>query len=82
MAYSKINERAAAVTGAIVGLLCWVLGLGVGFGGMPMYNLMNGMMGGYYGYSGLATSLLVSLAIAGAIVGAVIGFVYNWALEL
>ncbi|MDE1828390.1 MAG: hypothetical protein KGH65_04480 [Candidatus Micrarchaeota archaeon] len=83
-AFSQINVKAAAITGAAVGLLCWLLGAGIGFSGMPMYGFLNGGMMGYYmmGSSGYAVLYLITLGIVGAVVGAIIGFVYNWALKL
>jgi len=82
--FSQINVRAAAITGAVVGGACWLLGAGIGFGGMPMYGFVSGGMMGYYmmGYSGYAVLYLIALGIIGAIVGAIIGIVYNWALRL
>ncbi|MDE2217305.1 MAG: hypothetical protein KGJ87_09135 [Planctomycetota bacterium] len=83
-AFSQINVRAATITGAAVGLLCWLFGAGIGFASMPMYGFVSGGMMGYYmmGYSGYAVLYLITLGIVGALVGAIIGFVYNWALRL
>lgn len=81
--FSEINAKAAAVTGAVVGALCWVLGFGVGFLGTPAYGFMGGMMGYYVGgYGGIAFLYLITLVVLSALLGAAIGLVYNWALEL
>ncbi|MDE1869423.1 MAG: hypothetical protein KGH71_00360 [Candidatus Micrarchaeota archaeon] len=82
MVFLEINLRAATITGAVVGFLCWILGLGIGFGGMPMYGFMNGMMGYYMlGYSGYTGLYVIALVVVGGILGAIIALVYNWALR-
>lgn len=83
MVFSQINVKAATITGAVVGFLCWILGLILGFGSMPMYGFINGMMGYYMmGYSSFAGLYFAVLIITGAILGAIIGVVYNWALKI
>ncbi len=75
MAFSEINVKAATITGAILGLLCWLLVVPYGFVGY-------GMMG--YGSAFRVYGLLsvVLDAALGAIAGAVIGIIYNLALKL
>ncbi|MDE1857156.1 MAG: hypothetical protein KGH98_03690 [Candidatus Micrarchaeota archaeon] len=85
--YPDINVRAAAITGAILGFLCWLLVIPYGAG----YGMMGYMMGYSYGTSatygmGLfhnysPLSIFADIVL-GAIAGAVIGIVYNWALRL
>lgn len=83
-AFSEINVKAAAIAGAVVGFLCWLLSLPFGYEGYGMMGYGGGygmgMMNGLYPAFGLLT---VALGIVlGAFIGAVIGVVYNWALRL
>ncbi len=77
MNFSQINVKAAAITGAVIGFLCWLLVIPYGFSG---YGLMGNMMGDiFHSYSAISVVLDI---IIGAILGAAIGIVYNWALKL
>lgn len=80
--FSVINVRAATITGAIFGFLCWLLFTPYG---TPYYGIMGYMMGystymmGVFHYSPL--SILTDIVL-GAIAGALIAIIYNWALKL
>lgn len=81
--FSEINVKAATVTGAVIGLLCWLFGFGIGFGNMPMYGFVNGMMGYYMmGYSSYVALYFLALVVVGAVIGFAIAIVYNWTLKL
>ena len=84
--FSEINVKAATITGAVVGVACWLFGFGIGFNSMPMYGFTSGMMGSYnmmgYAPSYVIVPYFLVLIVTGAIVGAIIGIVYNWALKL
>lgn len=77
--YSEINVKAATITGALVGFLCWVFGSLIGFTNISMYGFV-----GYYmiGYAGFAVLYLIFLIVIGAIIGLLIAMIYNWALKL
>ncbi|MDE1833644.1 MAG: hypothetical protein KGH58_04470 [Candidatus Micrarchaeota archaeon] len=89
--FSEISIRAAAITGAVLGFLCWLLVMPYGaLSGGAHYGIMGYMMG-YYGgtatYPSAAIGGIWALsvlfgAIGGAIAGAVLAVVYNWALKL
>ena len=81
--YSRINVRAATITGAIIGFLFWLFMVPwYGMMGFNTYGAMGYMMGGYAG-SVVGWPLYIIIAIiCGAIAGAVIGLVYNWAITL
>ena len=83
--YSGINAKAAAITGGVVGFLCWLLIMPYSSSGYT-YGMMGyvtgygtGMMNLSHSYSPLSIILDIVL---GAIFGAVIALIYNWVLEL
>lgn len=83
MGFSQINVKAATITGGVVGFLCWLFGLGIGFNSMPIYGFMSSMMSYYMmGYSNFAILYLITLIVVGAILGGIIAIVYNWSLTL
>ena len=80
--YSRINVRAATITGAIIGFLFWLFMVPwYGMIGFNTYGAMGYVMGGYAGFVIGSLSIIIAI-ICGAIVGAVIGLVYNWAITL
>jgi hypothetical protein len=83
ISYPEINVKAAIITGGFLGLLFWLVGLTMGFAGMPMYGFMSGMMGYYMvGYSSFVGVYFIFLIVIGAILGLLIAMAYNWALKL
>ena len=81
--YSGINVKAAAITGGVVGFLCWLLIIPQGSSGY-MYGMMGyitgygtGMAGGFG--SLVLLSMILDVAL-GAMLGIVIALVYNWAI--
>ena len=83
--FAEINVKAATITGAIIGFLCWLLIIPQGSSGY-MYGMMGyitgygtGMMGGFGSYGLLSIILDVAL---GAMLGIVIALVYNWAITM
>lgn len=80
--YSEINVKAATITGAIIGVLCWLFM--IPWYGMMGVNAYYGTMGYMMGYANSVVGPLsvVIAIICGAIAGAVIGWIYNWALKL
>lgn len=72
MVFSQINVKAAAITGAIIGFLCWLF--------FAPFGMMGYMMN--YLYPSLNFLSVVIGAIIGAIVGSIVAVVYNWALKL
>ncbi len=84
-AFPQINVKAAAIAGAVIGVLVWLFDAGAGFGGMPMYGYMSGMLGYYgagVGYAGSAVLYFIVPIICGAVVGVIAAWVYNQALRL
>ncbi len=86
--FSEINVKAAAIAGAILGFLCWLLVIPYGVSGYGMMGYMmgylypagsTGMVDIFHNYSPLSILLDVVL---GALAGAAIGWAYNWALKL
>lgn len=83
--YSELNVNAAAITGGVIGFLCWLLIIpqvsssytyGM-IGYIASYG--TGMMGGVGSYGLLSIILDVAL---GAMLGIVVALVYNWAIKL
>ena len=80
--YSRINVRAATITGGLIGFLFWLfMVLWYGMVGFNTYGTTSYMMGGYAG-SVVGSLSIIIVIICGAITGAVIGWVYNWAITL
>jgi len=77
MAYSEISAKAAAVTGAVLSLFCWLFLVPYGFTG---YGMM-GYMIGYSSYNWGVFYVLL-MVVLGVVFGGAIAFVYNWALKL
>ncbi len=83
MAFSQINTKAAAITGAVFGFIMWLFVMPFGFSGMGTgYYGMMGYMIGYASYPGLGFLSVIFGVIIGAIGGAIIAVVYNWSLTL
>ena len=82
-AYSKINLKAAAITGAVIGFLCSLFGMMmIGFGMTPMmYGFTNGAYSGYSWPSAFFLYFIIYMTVVGAIIGALIAVTYNYALE-
>ena len=80
--YSRINVRAATITGGLIGFLFWLFMVPwYGMVGFNTHGAMGYGMGGYAGFVVGSLSIIIAI-ICGAIVGAVIGLVYNWAITL
>ncbi len=77
--FSKINVKAATITGGILGVLCGIFWSVWGMMGLSYAGM--GMMGYMYGSLGVAGAIVANIVL-GAVVGALIGIVYNWALSL
>lgn len=77
--FYRINQKAATITGAVIGFFGWLGMMPYMSAGYP-YGMMGYMMG--YSYSGFGLVSVVIGAILGAIAGFVIAAVYNWALGL
>lgn len=77
--FSKINAKAATITGAILGFLCGVFATAL-VGGMGMAYAGMAMMGNAYAFFGWLT-IIYGLVI-GAVTGVLIAVVYNWALSV
>ena len=77
--FSKINAKAATITGAILGFLCGLLATAL-IGTMGMSYAGMSMMGNVYPIFGWLTAIYG--LIVGAIIGVLIAIVYNWALSL
>ncbi len=75
--FSKINVKAAAVTGAVLGFLCWLLIIPFGF--MGYGGMMTGFWGIFHGYTIASVAIDVVLSAA---LGGLIAVIYNWALSL
>jgi hypothetical protein len=86
--FSRISVKAAAITGAVIGLLCWLLAIPFSFSGYWMvgyfgrYNMMNEytsyMMNGiFYPYNGIGYyptgDISHSYSIASVIIDIVLG---------
>ena len=77
--FLKINTKAAAITGAVLGFLCGVFAISLaGTMGMPYAGMA--MMGSTYSVLGWLTA--VYGLVIGAIFGELISIIYNWALSL
>ena len=81
--YPEINLKAAAITGGVLGLLCWLLIIPYS---SSVYNMMGyivgygtGTMSIFHSFSLL--SIIIDMAL-GAVSGALIALIYNWALKL
>ncbi len=74
-AFSRISVKAATVTGAIVGFLCWLF-----VTPFISYAAVSMMVGGtlFHGYD---ISTLVLDVVAVGVVGALVAGLYNWALR-
>ena len=79
-AYSKINLKAAVITGAVIGFLCSLFGMIIGFGMMPMYGFMNAYAG-YSLSSAFFLYFIIYAVVVGAVIGALISATYNYVLE-
>ncbi len=85
--FSEINVKAAAITGAIVGFLCWLLVIPFSFSGYGMMGYVTGTLGTgiypvtdvFHNYS--VFSIVVDITIS-AILFAAVALIYNWALKL
>ena len=88
--FSEINVKAATITGAILGFLCWLLVIPYSYSGYGLMGYMMGygsnvvtngtyMMDIFHNYSPL--SILVDIVL-GVIIGAIIAIIYNWTLKL
>lgn len=82
--FSEINVKAAAITGTILGFLCWLLALPFWFYGYGMISAYSTRIS--HVTTGMAYGLgiisLVSSIIIGAVAGILIAVIYNWALKL
>ncbi len=79
--YSKINIKAAAITGAVIGFLCSLFMM-MSFGMMPMYSIMSGIAGaGYQGFSVFYLYFIIYVTLVGIVIGTLIAVVYNYVLE-
>ena len=73
--FSEINVKAATITGAIIGFLCWLLVVLLSFS-----SYMMSVFGSpFHTYSFLS---LFAGIFGGAFVGWLIAIIYNWALKL
>lgn len=88
--FAEINVKAAAITGAVLGFLCWLLVIPYSYSGYGLMGYMMGyganavyngtyMMDIFHNYS--PYSILLDVVL-GAIAGTIIGVVYNLALKL
>lgn len=77
MRFSEINVKAAAVTGAFVGVLCWLLVFPFGYSN---YGMMGYMF--RYPFHALSGFSIIIGLVAGTIFGAAVALAYNWALKL
>jgi len=82
----KLNEKAAAIAGAITtGVLHFLMGIfffGIGGSGTGMYNMMMYLPTNpiQIGFTQFIYGTIVALII-GAIIGLVVAVSYNWALK-
>lgn len=70
--FSEINAKAATITGAILGFLCWLL--------VTPFLGAFGMMANIFHTYGLVA--LVISVVGGGLIGVVLAVLYNWALKL
>ncbi len=85
--FIEINVKAAAIAGAVIGLLGWVAAFSwLGMMGGGTYGMM-GYTGGYqssqpYAYAQLSVFSLAMMVVLFAALGVIVAYVYNWALRL